>query len=1448
MLGDGQDLEIRLFEEHLEECDSCIEAMQRLTGDDPLVEAMETSGPVMEQMPDDTILQPLLDRLCRLPQTVPQETPSESEQLTEKPPPAPPPGAAVAEYEILEELGRGGMSIVFRARQVKLNRLVALKMLLDGGHARPEQRARFRVEAEALARLRHPHVVQIFEVGEHQGLPFCVLELVDGVSLADKLDWAPLPAPAAAQLTLLLAQATQAAHQAGIIHRDLKPANVLLSPSEGPLAVALGESPGQRYEPRITDFGLARRLDVETRHTLSGDVMGTPSYMAPEQASGRIHEIGPATDVWALGAILYEMLTGRPPFRGVTVLDTLEQVRFAEPVSPSRIQPKVPRDLETICLKCLHKESHRRYASAADLADDLRRFQAHEAIQARPPGLMERSARWVRRHPAGSVALVAAVLLGLSLVIGLLWHTNRLDRERIAAEQSAEDAEWQRQAAEQSAAEATEQRRAADLQVAYQLLQSGDVFSMGELLDRHRPEADAHQRGFAWRYLERQQRDLRGQWHAHDGLPALLAFTPDGKRLVTASSGGQKPAAKVWDLATGRQLFSTPVASHAAEAAVAALSADGRTLAVFSQLNTVAIWDLTTQAKKASLTFSELRAMALSPDGRWLAVAGPTRGFIWDVAKRRQSYPFDPGGQALLHLAFAPDGRSLAGRTRTHLYVWHLDEGKVRTESRWGPRPQAFAWFPTGSMLATVCQDRELLFVGTQQWERLGGWELPRTGFSTAAFTARGRILTLAADSQLLWWDTERGQVLAVYRLQGQRPCRLAFSADGRDLAVATTDGRVLWMDGRPPHYLERLQPSLAAGTALAFSPDGKTLAAGCSPRGVALLDTATLQVQSRIDAGLQRIGHLAFLPGREGSRSRLLTVGAAGGSLALWGGTSGKLLRQYSGSQTYLPRCLAVSPDGKRAAIGHEGNPLELWDLAAGTYLGLQHGGVVRCVAFSSDGRLLASGGEDGTIKFWDLTARSQPQAPVGQRALGAPVLALSFAPDGQHFLASIEGKGVQVWKHDRGEWVADGNPVLRDRGRIVHLLWSANGRSLFGVEEWRIFCWDFPARALIWNRGASLGSPVTAVTCSRDGKQLALGLSGERVEVWDLASWEVRRLAGQDLAGPVRSVIFTPDGRRLITASAVPARVVRYNWGRLVWDRCLRARTVDAIRAWDLSSGREHGAAPLPEQASFAPPSLAALAPDGALLACGSEDGSIDIWDQTSRRLQKRLFVSKLAQAYLLVPALAPGGRITPRYPEGVRQLAFSPSGRWLAALSTRGHARIWETMSWKEHWTMAQAGQDFTWLVFTAGGQLLTSQKGGLHWWDVAQRKLQRTLDGIGTGGVLCGAFAPDGLRLATATADGRIQLWDLETGKATPLIGHRDRVTALAFAPDGKTLASASWDHSVRLWSAAGRNVGVLKGPRGRVWSLAFSPDGGTLAAGGEAADGSGDVVLWRTDNR
>jgi hypothetical protein len=395
------------------------------------------------------------------------------------------------------------MGVVYLARQRNLDRSVALKMVLSQAQASGEDLLRFRSEAEAVARLQHPNVVQIYEVGDHEGLPFLSLEYVGGGNLAARLLSAPLPPTDAARLLVAIARGVDAAHRQGVVHRDLKPANVLLT-TDG--------------TPKIADFGLAKKVDVNDGRTVTGMVMGTPSYMAPEQAAGRNREVGPPADVYALGAILYEMITGRPPFRGATAAETLAQVTSHDLVSPSRLQPKVPRDLETICLKCLEKDPARRYPTAAELVDDLDRFLAGDPVRARPVPTWEKVKRWAERRPARAFIAVLGLAAVLRIGVNVWWSYTTLEAVQAEAHKARAQASARGEELRETTHELTEL-----------CVRHGDVAMLDRITDRRLAQAGTGgeaffdlARAFA-RLGQREGASKEQVEHCTDRAAALLA-------------------------------------------------------------------------------------------------------------------------------------------------------------------------------------------------------------------------------------------------------------------------------------------------------------------------------------------------------------------------------------------------------------------------------------------------------------------------------------------------------------------------------------------------------------------------------------------------------------------------------------------------------------------------------------------------------------------------------------------------------------------------------------------------------------------------------------------------------------------------------------------------------------------------------------------------------------
>jgi serine/threonine protein kinase len=431
---------------HVDGCAGCQERLARLTG----TETWRRAAPAPGDSGEDAMMRRLKQSAASLPLTVLMrgERPAGQSAHAVVPWPLRSEWPAVPGYEILGELGRGGMGVVYRARQIGLERTVALKMILTGIAAGPKDLARFRAEAAVLARLQHPNIVQIYDVGEAAGRPYFVLEFVAGGSLAQYLHGAPQPVRPAAQIVETLARAVHVAHANGVIHRDLKPANILMVSGDvsKELPPATRHSPLATHQPKITDFGVAKCAggdgEAPDPHgpTVTGELLGTPNYMAPEQAMVPRQPVGPAADVYALGAILYELLTGRPPFTGETPLATILQVLHNDPVSVTSLRPNVPRDLQTICLKCLQKESRKRYGSALELADDVQRFLRGAPIRARPVTPAEKLWHWVRRHPLPAGLLAAGLLAPVVALIALSLLSARLVRSN-ALESAAQQAE-----------------------------------------------------------------------------------------------------------------------------------------------------------------------------------------------------------------------------------------------------------------------------------------------------------------------------------------------------------------------------------------------------------------------------------------------------------------------------------------------------------------------------------------------------------------------------------------------------------------------------------------------------------------------------------------------------------------------------------------------------------------------------------------------------------------------------------------------------------------------------------------------------------------------------------------------------------------------------------------------------------------------------------------------
>ncbi|HEX4350940.1 MAG TPA: protein kinase, partial [Verrucomicrobiae bacterium] len=874
----------------------------------------------------------------------------------------------LGDYELLEEIARGGMGVVYRARQLSLNRIVALKVVLHGPFSSADFVRRFRIEAQVVAALRHPNIVAIHEIGEHQGNHFISLEFIEGKSFAELARERPVSAVRAARYVKIIAEAVEHAHQRGVLHRDLKPSNVLLDIFD---------------QPRVTDFGLAKLVNSGADLTTTGQVLGSPNYMPPEHAMGKSSDDTAQSDVYSLGAILYELLTGRPPFQGETLQAILAQVQATEPVPPQRLNPATPVDLQTICLKCLQKEAVRRYPSAQALADDLGCFLESKPIRARPVSLAERTWLWCRRRPLlASVwaGLIAAVVLGVS---GILWEWRQ-------AEIHAQGELRQRLIVEREAAETRFNLYAADVAAASQAIQNENFGLARRTLEQLRPKpGETDLRGFEWRYLWNLCRgDQIATLTGHKLTVTCAAFSPDGKWLATGSQDGE---VKIWNVATRKiaislngttnAIWSTAFTPDGASlmtgydrgvafwntaswqrekdfaGELAVLSKSGEFLATAD--SSPFYWERAGVVKLFNWRTGQLlgqfghagRALALSADGGLLAIAGTKGGIaVWDTATQKLLRDW-PTATPVWSLDFSPDGRELlSAGWSSEVSLWQLDgSSPARIFSCGQFHAWSAAFSADGTMIATTSSDQTV-----RLWDRasltlksiLHGHE---SEVWCAAFSSDGKLLaTGGKDHNVMLWPTATATI-SESDLPHDRDCRPLFSPDGKWLATVTPGsyGSAIWNTGNG------LEKHPFAGREIeGFSQDGKL--------GV-VLDIEEMKLEFwRLD-DLTQQGQV-MLAGPLPEEKRFASTGMSPdggfffaidmlGVIRIWNVENGQLVRTIAGPVPSI-RNAVFSFGGKYFAVSVERDYfVHLYDCANGTERHLAgHIDFVSGLAFSPD------------------------------------------------------------------------------------------------------------------------------------------------------------------------------------------------------------------------------------------------------------------------------------------------------------------------------------------------------------------------------------------------------------------------------------------------------------------------------------------------------------------
>jgi eukaryotic-like serine/threonine-protein kinase len=1101
----------------------------------------DTSREVTADLPQapTQVLQDSTAHLCfTLPANVVER--SADEQVTQ-----------LGEYELLGEIARGGMGIVFKARHRRLSRIVALKVTRRDQLTSEHESQRLLAEAGAAAKLDHPQIVPIFEVGQADGRHFFSMALVEGQSLAKRVEDRPLPPREAAALIRQVAQAVAYAHDQGVIHRDLKPSNILL------------DTKGQ---PRVTDFGLAKRTDVGSSLTQTGQVMGTPSYMSPEQAEGKNEQVGPLADVYSLGATLYCLLTGRPPFQSASVVDTLKQVVEREPVAPHHLNPAVDRDLETICLKCLEKRPEKRYSSATALADDLLRLVEDRPIQARPVRRFEKGVRWCRRNPlaAGSLAGVAGIFLAAFVLVS--WSYLR-------AEDALKEEAKQRQAAVIARDEAQRKQKAERWQRYRSNIAAASGASQLQNSTTARSALEAapeEHRNWEWQHLHSQLDGARHVWPVSGGGGYWLVLSPSGWQVAVWSNNDND--VYLYDVAAEK---SGPVLrGHSAKANSVVFRPDGKQVATGADDGTIRIWDPATGRALAvlsgeeppsqlsyspdgsriawlegsksrlcnAITGKEIAvlgerqegnlALVFSPDGMQVAAASKELVQLCDGATGRQLAVLGPHEAPVLHVAYSPDGKRIASSTYgapNAIHLWDRETGnKVATLGSRASGVSGLLFSPDSKRLLSVSNDPENT---AELWDSATGRSLAvlaghKNFLRGFAFSPDGkRVVTASSDQTARLWDAFTGQLLAVMRGHTGPVQYGLFSPDGTRVVTTSTDATLRLWDGRTGDLIGVLRghdDGFESGAV--FTPDGSRLVSGSNDGTVRIWDVSLVERNGILRGHERFVYDVAFSPDGEQVASS-----AWDGTARLWDATTGRqtgLLKH----ETKIISAATYGRDGRRLATVERERGVTLWDVpsqkATRTWRApAGYWGADTRAAIDPAGTLVATGCAEGSVRLWDVSSGQELAQLRGHEKCSIDV---AFHPDG-HLLATAGEDGtVRLWDVATHATRA----VLRGHAGVVwRVAFSTDGKLLAsGSSDKTVRFWNVQAQNEIAVVG--VGATVYGLAFSPDGTRLAAGCADSTIRLIDVATrQQVAELRGH--TDYVHAVAWSPDGTRLVSAS---------------------------------------------------------------------------------------------------------------------------------------------------------------------------------------------------------------------------------------------------------------------------------------------------------------------------
>jgi WD40 repeat protein/tRNA A-37 threonylcarbamoyl transferase component Bud32 len=910
------------------------------------------------------------------------------------------------DYELLSEIARGGMGVVYKARQVNLNRVVALKMILSGNFASNEEVQRFRTEAEAAANLDHPGIVPIYEIGLHEGQHFFSMGYVDGCSLADRVRNGPLPPKEAAELTKKIAEAIAFAHSRNVIHRDLKPANVLLD---------------QNREPKVTDFGLARKTDTDSGMTRTGAVMGTPSYMPPEQAAGKTNEVGPLSDVYSLGAILYCLLTGRPPLQAANAIDTLKQVMEKEPVSVSTLNPEIQRDLETICHKALQKEPKKRYESAKALADDLGRWQRGEPITARAVSTAERAWRWVKRNQRLSILAaitILAVLAGsaASTVFGIMATVSKV--------------------------QAVSNLARANFLIGVSRWEDGRIRDARENLMKVPEE----HREFEWHLLMALLDRSLLTLHNHSSGVECVAISDDGKLVAT---GGMDNVIHVIDTGTGKPKFSC--VGHEDEINALDFHPNGMLLVSASSDQTVSIWSLIDGTRQAVLQghANDVEDVEFSVDGSRIASCCYD-GLVhfWTVPDGKQIATILKHEEAVFDVSFSPDGQRVATACgEGNVTVWNVETGQKVWSTRLDPYATVvLRYSPEGRSIAVAGASGRIWLVAADSGQLQ--FDLPGHSqyVNDLCFSPDGRLLASSGnDSTIRLWEMKTRQLVSELGGHELEVTGVAFSPDGSRLFSGGADHLVKLWDTTLV-FDQLLQQTDSAVSTLAVSPNSPHFLKGFIDGRLELWDVSEQQIKSSFVGPNVPLTAVCFSPS-----GRLIAAASEDASIRIFDVETRLQIAALKGHTSRI-QDVAFSQDGRQVVSGSDDGTIRLWDVENGFELRVYKNGsdAVQCTSFAKDGEQIVSGDTSGNIKFWDSKSGRQLRSFKGH---GNTVMDLMYSPDGNTLATADADGSVRLWQSSAGNLRTE----IKCPGMVFAVRWSNDGaRLLTSGDDEKVRIWD--------------------------------------------------------------------------------------------------------------------------------------------------------------------------------------------------------------------------------------------------------------------------------------------------------------------------------------------------------------------------------------------------------